>query len=105
MKEVRTQLILAAKEKKKKQDMEKKMLGVKKKLSLKQLSNIANWDLNDESQNIDPVKTDKKRMETSTPFALRKNIAAGDSSGQDKVLEVIQRIARLPKRKQLLKIL
>lgn len=89
MKEIRTQLILAAKEKKKKQDMEKKMLGVKKKLSLKQLSSISNWDLNDESENIEPVKTEKKRMETSTPIALRKNNAVGDSSGKDNVLEVI----------------
>lgn len=80
MKEVRTHLILAAKEKKKKQDMEQKMLGVKKKLSLKQLSSIANWDLNDESQNIDPFKADKKRGEAGTPSALRKNIANGDTT-------------------------
>ena len=80
MKEVRTHLILAAKEKKKKQDFEQKMLGVKKKLSLKQLSNIAKWELNDESQNNDPIKAEKKRGEAGTPFALRKNIANGDST-------------------------
>lgn len=75
------------------------MLGAKKKLSLQQISSLSNWDLIEEDQTNDPVKTDKKRRDTSTPFAQRKNIAAGDNSKQDNVLEVIQRIARLPKRK------
>lgn len=65
---------------------------------------MINLEAHEESQNIDPLKAEKKRGDSGTPFSLR-NAIANDEVGGDNVLNVIQRIERLPNRKKVLRIL